>query len=216
MLLRRITISGQFLAKNGVSEMAKLCSYTFQDKEGNSYSLDLDFDDAALMENVASVTVTGKKKSAQTNEITSAEFTVALEYKEGPQITISIKGSTLGTIHLQKFGKYLDGIIYNADLVWDRLLNVLDSTGAVERLIGAIPADPVFGCLIKAGISTTVGQLLRCYRECRDAPDWKERDAPSWKETVYYVARCLGTNSARMLMTAIWRTGRCALFAGFG
>jgi hypothetical protein len=196
--------------------MVKLCSYTFQDKERNSYSLELDFDDSAIMEKAARVTVMGIMTSARTKKITPAEFTVALEFDKGPQITISIKEEVLAVIHLQQVGKYLEGVFDDVGLVWDRILDVLNATGTAERLIAAIPTDPVFGCLIKAGISTTVGQLLRCYRECRDAPDWKERDAPNWKETVYYVAHCLGTNSARMLMTAIWRTGRCALFAGFG
>ncbi|WP_152527671.1 MULTISPECIES: hypothetical protein [unclassified Afipia] len=193
--------------------MASLGSYSFRDPEGNTYSLEMDLDDAAMMEDAVSVAITGKKEYAVTKTTISVEFSVTLETSEKPKpwkIVIRHGDMVVGTIPLPEFGPPED-VAYDAlpDEAWNHLSDLVDNPNALEHAIAAIPAgDPILGCLIKAAVSTSVGQILRCYKEHRESPDWRA--------VTRKVLRCLGAHSARMLMTAIWRTGKCAVLAGFG
>lgn len=191
--------------------MASLGSYSFRDRENNTYSLELDLDDAAMMEDAVSITITGTKTFAGTKTNLSVEFSVTLETREKPwQIVIRHGDTVVGTIPLPEFGPPED-VAHGAppDEAWNHLLSLLDNPDALEHAIASIPAvDPILGCLIKAAVSTTVGQVLRCYGEHRKLADWRA--------ITRNVIRCLGAHSARILMTAIWRTGKCAALAGFG
>jgi hypothetical protein len=191
--------------------MASLGSYSFKDLDNNTYSLEMDLDDAAMMEDAVSVTITGTKTFAGSKTILSVEFSVTLETREKPwQIVIRHGDTVVGTIALPEFGPP-DDVAHDAhpDEAWNHLLRLVDNPDALEHAIASIPAvDPILGCLIKGAVSTTVGQVLRCYDQHRKLSDWRA--------ITRNVIRCLGAHSARMLMTAIWRTGRCAALAGFG
>lgn len=190
--------------------MPSLGSHSFLDGEGNKYTLKLEFDDAALMEDAVSVDITGTKEAAGSAPI-EVVFNVTLEIGKRRRIVISHGDAEIGVIELPP-----DGVISDIELpevpldqAWDRLKELLDRPELLEEIVQALPAgDPVFGCLIKAGISTSVGQVLRCYQDHRDNPDRRA--------IAFNVLHCLGAHSARMIMTAIWRTGRCAALAGFG
>lgn len=189
--------------------MASLGSHSFRDNDGNIYSLELDFDDNAITKDMVAVTIKGKKDFANGAPSISVDFTVALEIGETRRIIIRHGDLDIAMIdlptELQPDDVVAEGI---ADLAWDVFSSLVAKAEFVEEFIDRIPSgDPILGCLIKAGISTTVGQLLKCYREFRDLSEWRA--------IARGVLRCLGANSARMVATAIWRTGKCALLLGF-
>lgn len=133
--------------------MASLGSYSFRDRENNTYSLELDLDDAAMMEDAVSITITGTKTFAGTKTNLSVEFSVTLETREKPwQIVIRHGDTVVGTIPLPEFGPPED-VAHGAppDEAWNHLLSLLDNPDALEHAIASIPAvDPILGCLIKA------------------------------------------------------------------
>jgi hypothetical protein len=84
-----------------------------------------------------------------------------------------------------------------------------DSDIPVEQLIDLIPTgDPIFGCLLRSGISTAAGQGLRCYLEQR------KKDHTSKRRMIWEILRCMGHNSLRMLAKFTRKTFLCALSAG--
>lgn len=78
---------------------------------------------------------------------------------------------------------------------------------AIEAAIQRMPVpEPAFGCLIKAGMSTTVGQLIRCHNRHRRI---EQRGNRAWQ-----IVKCLGVNAPGMTIKATLRTLGCWLTLG--
>lgn len=97
---------------------------------------------------------------------------------------------------------------------WEELLGFFVPAGApldavIERAIQALPFpfDPVLGCLIKSGIASIAGQIVRCYN---GTGEFEGRLARARA-----IARCLGENVGRIFWATTRRTFNCVLRLGF-
>jgi hypothetical protein len=93
------------------------------------------------------------------------------------------------------------------ELRWD-----LSQFVSVEQVLEAIPAwaltgDPITGCMVRAGLSTVVGQLLNCKNETAQINAWRER--------LLALGRCMVRHVPDMTTTAIRRTLGCIARFGF-
>ena len=98
----------------------------------------------------------------------------------------------------------------HGDALGQAAQDLLDGAGldeAIEAAIQAMPVpEPAFGCLIKAGVSTTVGQLIRCHNRHRRIEQRRNR---AWQ-----IVTCLGVNAPGMTIRAALRTLGCWLTLG--
>ena len=79
----------------------------------------------------------------------------------------------------------------------------------LEEALQAIPVpDPVFGCMLKAGLTTTLGQTMKCYDQVKGASGGFRR--------VRRVFVCLAENGVGMIWTATSRSLRCMAMLGLG
>ena len=102
------------------------------------------------------------------------------------------------------------GDVEQGDAVDRAVRELLDGAGldeAIEAAIQRIPSPDPFICLLKAGISTTVGQLIRCNNRHKSV---EQRRSRAWK-----IVKCLGVNAPGMTIKAALRTLGCWLTLGF-
>ncbi len=78
---------------------------------------------------------------------------------------------------------------------------------AVAEIIDGMPVpDPFFGCLIKASISSIVGQVITC-NELRGNYGKGKR--------YRQILRCLGEHTKGIAFRSIYRAARCMIRFGF-
>ena len=172
-------------------------------KDDFEYELDIDFKDAAIMENKISLDVSARKRAVNETDWQEVTVNIAFNFETGHAV-VSTEGEKIGEIDLSKIDIPDHAF---AEQAWDAIANAY-SGSAIEDAIQAIPSDPVFGCLVKAGISTTVGQTMNCYNSTPQTSALSQRV----RETIL----CLGQNSNWMVLTASARTVRCMVMAGLG
>lgn len=191
--------------------MPRLTSLSFTHK-GNRYRLEFDLDDAAIMANQIAVDVTAKVTDANGREFAKT-LTVALDFDK-------LEGQVLDGDKLLK--KFDLGVLYKKLPDWDEYgpnnddavdefgEQVNDSLGdIVEEAISSIPVpDPIFGCLIKAGISATIGQAITCHGRINS-----QRIEGLIRRT-RAIAGCLIQNAGGIFTRAVWRAAKC--IATFG
>lgn len=101
--------------------------------------------------------------------------------------------------------------IEQGDAIDQAARDLLDAAGldqAIETAIQSLPVpEPAFGCVIKAGISTTVGQMIRCHNRHRMI---EQRRSRAWE-----IVKCLGINAPGMTIKAALRTLGCWLTFGY-
>jgi len=125
-----------------------LFSFTF---DGTTYSLDLDFDDAALMDNKMAVELT------------------ALRRKDGREDSVRVRVEILPWDNIGRI---------EAPGIGSIEFQLTDHGGAIEQFIQRIPVpDPILGCALKAGISALIGQAIACRREVESTGLWKKMEA---------------------------------------
>ena len=79
---------------------------------------------------------------------------------------------------------------------------------AIEKVHASfIAVDPVTGCLIRAGLSTSVGQIIKCKDETTTV-EWTA-------DRVRAIGGCLRENIPNMLLRAAFRAAACVFKAGF-
>ncbi len=93
------------------------------------------------------------------------------------------------------------------EAAWQRIVDA-QQDNRIEQLIGMIRTDPVIGCLIKAGISTSVRQTMRCYDQTGSVTGIRNR--------IRAILACLGDNLANTAITATSRALRCMIWVGLG
>ena len=77
-----------------------------------------------------------------------------------------------------------------------------------------VPAgDPIFGCLVKAGVTSTIGQSLRC-RNLHRQHDDKYRSA-SWRQKAQMITDCLWEHRKEISGRALKRALKCVARGGF-
>lgn len=77
----------------------------------------------------------------------------------------------------------------------------------IEAIIEAMPVpDPILGCALKAGISSTLGQALTCNEMV--GPDGPMR------RRLWAIARCMADHGGGLLTRTLWRGLRCMASLG--
>lgn len=181
--------------------MPKITSHRIT-KDGFEYELDIDFKDAAIMDNQVSFDISARKR--EIGEPNWQEISLNIDFEfEAMRAIITFEGREIGHVDLSKIDipEYAP-----AEQAWDVICEAY-SGSPIEKAIQAIPTDPSIGCLIKAGVSTTVGQTMECYNESYSEDD---RLYQRIKQTI----KCLGHNSISMILTASARTLRCIVMLG--
>ena len=85
----------------------------------------------------------------------------------------------------------------------------MDSSAA-ELIIQAIPVDPLLGCLLKSGVSTVIGQLIRCWRGTAEVQD----AGIQMEGRIRALADCVMGHAREMGFRFMFRAGKCVFFAG--
>lgn len=159
--------------------MPRITSFEFE-HEGSSYAIELNFDDSAMMESILKFDVIAKEKN-QGLELNARVEVLPLESK----IAIFVGD-----------GEPIELNIFNS------------SENYLEELIDKIPQtfllDPVFGCAIKAGVSSIVGRAVECAHSLEANSLWK-----NMRE--YF--RCMSSKFSDITNKTIYRTFRC-IFTG--
>lgn len=158
--------------------MARLTDVTFT-YNGSKYSLLLDFDDSAIMEDTIAFDVVAKRSGGKFEELTlSARVEIIPRDRE---IVVYAAGQEIAR---------LDGF------------NTRETD--IEELFQKLPTefmiDPVTGCAIKAGLSAIIGQAVACFRSLEANVLWAE-----FKE---YLG-CMAGNFSSISKTAMFRAFKC-------
>jgi hypothetical protein len=181
-----------------------------QSKDGNECVFDLNLNDAAFMDDNLEIEVKGKYRKSNKDKWHEEVFTLQLNTSEN-KIFVMYRDEPVGEVDLNQFGENLDDIFNNEDIDdrWERIRELISDYGeGIEAAIESIPVpDPIFGCLIRAGISTTIGQLLECYPRTRLAKSFSQKIIP--------MLQCLGVNSLVMAGRFTMRTLKCAATGGW-
>ena len=216
--------------------MPSIQHITIQGEDGFDYALALDFDDSAIMEDSFRMVVRALKfeagdRSSDRRPIATLKASVSINPFEGcAEITLGENTYSVDlasaplpppeAINLDR--PYLNSI---AEPVGD---SVRYLGHAIENLVDALPSpDPFMGCMIKGGLSASIGQAVECYTdlvkaERRDAVE-REEDRDWWERkrlpqprrpSLKRMFRCMRRNGLNILGSAAKRAGRCALTLG--
>lgn len=171
----------------------------------HEYELELGLDDAAIMQEAVRFEITARSRHRAEDHWNEHKASVDLDFEgERPVARVTIEGHDpieidLGMVDISPGASFEDA--------WEAIRDACEGS-AFEQLVMAFPADPVIGCLLKAGISTSIGQAIGCYRETEHAKGLRTR--------VRRTLSCLGENLPGMLFTATARTLKCMVMLGFG
>lgn len=184
--------------------------------EGRNYYLD--FKDKAVMDNHFEVEITAREVDQEGNE-RIVPLTLRIDL-ESMQAHVMYQKETLYTFNLAQLGDTLgkfpendatnEGFAVGEPAAY---MEEIDSgfTQIAERALGIaelIPVgEPIFGCLLKGGISATLRQAIECSRTF--TPD----DLPL-RERVGIVARCMRDNYMAVFTRSAWRAAVCFVRLG--
>lgn len=150
----------------------------------STYKLDLAFDDAAIMEKSVAF------------DVTVTRFSIEDGYAGGTEIVAKVEifpWENAGTISVAGME------IYRFDLV-DR------GDAGLERFLQSIPVpDPILGCALKAGVSSLIGQAIKCRTEMERAGFWGR---------ISEFAGCMRNHFGAIGRTALRRTFGCMISGG--
>lgn len=206
--------------------MTKFLEKTFFN--GNKeYRIELGFDDKPIMKVAAKFEIDGKVREMPEGKWAKINLVMEVQF-EINEIIIKRKDDTriLARISLDTIlpeSESFDGI--DIDIEKDDLIiseNLLDENGInisakfTEELISSIPTDPLIGCLVKGALSTVTGQILRCWQTTKKA---KKEATKKTKEVVNQqktrsMYGCMREYSVRMLVTFMYRSGKCIATLG--
>ena len=189
--------------------MADLGTKSFRDENGNIYEVNLSLNDAAVMDDNLEMIVTGSYREAGADIPLKAEFLIRLNPSEDA-LEIYFENERRAVIKLAELSGFNPDEFENLEMeeAWATITEIMEDGGdAISAMIDSIPVpDPVFGCLLRAGISTAAGQIVSCYMAFHQVANIRSRIA--------HVLRCLSVNSLVMLSKFTWRTFKCALGGG--
>ena len=192
------------------------------DDQGNEYVIGLSLNDAAITKELLEIEVSGEYRKRGSRRWLHVVFTV--QYNPAKNIIIIIyENETIGSIELREFNEgfseYLDEL--EGSKAWEEICNYVVPSktdqveevaedNSIETFIDGIPAaEPVFGCLIKAGLSTTIGQIIRCNAELNSSV--KEEEPIGRRKRIWLILRCLGVHTLSMSSKFVWRSVRCGI-----
>lgn len=171
------------------------------------YEIEIGLDDAALMDNALEFEVVARRSWRGEHPHVEVPAKVSVDLAS-MTATVRIADQEIGKIDLAAL-EIPEAL--PAEDAWNRLKAAWEYHGAepLEEALQAIPVpDPVFGCLLKAGLTTTLGQTMKCYDQVKGASGGFRR--------VRRVFVCLAENGVGMIWTATSRSLRCMAMLGFG
>jgi hypothetical protein len=188
------------------------------------YKVEFDFDDEAIMENSATFEINASFRpiSANNDEDGWTEISIKGEVNwEKREFVLSYEGQVIGKMPLDLLVPESDPLGTTLDITQEdnilgphfqetaKAINGIAKdhvSHAIEKGIHLLPTDPFLGCIIKGAASTAIGQIIRCWQ--------KNREVRPYKALARRVGSCLRDHATGMLLTFMWRTGRCVLLAG--
>jgi|GEM_PF-4342632 len=198
--------------------MPRFLEKTFIDRN-KEYKIELGFDDEAIMENIARFEIDGKVREIPDGEWAEVNLVMEVQF-ESNEIIIRRKNETriLARISLNTIlpeSESFEGVdidIENDDIIISE--NLLDENGMnisaefAEEIISSIPTDPLIGCLVKGALSSVAGQTLRCWQVTKNIEE------ESYKEKARSMYGCMREYSLRILLTFMYRSGKCIATLG--
>jgi hypothetical protein len=184
-------------------------SYHFRNpKNGDICSLELNFNAFALLDEKIEFEIKGNYYSADEN--ISKEVLFLVQYDDEQNcIKIKYNATTIARINLNdniSITNNFDDL--DAQDAFDEIYALMDDSSAIESVINDLPAvDPIFGCIIKSGLSTTIGQIIKCNKQVPKDSNFRKKLRP--------ILDCLGKNKYTMLSKFTLRTLKCMLFFGW-
>lgn len=169
--------------------MSRLTEFAFE-RNGQRYSLSLAWDDEKFAEGEIAFGITATRSSIlhpQEKRSISAAVSITLDGDERPILGLVIDGETVYSIPLRALA---------------------DEESAVAQIIDRIPpilaGDPILGCLIRSGISASVGQIILCK---------SHTEGEAWvRPRLRAVGHCLTESMPDMCAKAVYRAAKCMVF----
>jgi len=175
--------------------MKKITEFKFR-TDNQIYSLGLNWDDASFVDGKVAVNIVAERKnveSGRTEELLSADVSLGISEGE-PMLTINLKG-----LKLEKEFKIPVKDLFDGDSYIEQILEKIPSF--------LIAGDPIVGCLMRSGLSATIGQIIQCKN---DTADYK------WlKERMRAIGRCMKKSLPKMATMTVVRSVRCIMKFGF-
>lgn len=151
------------------------------------HELNISWDDESFVEGNPKIEVTASSRRGENGERISASVEIGIEDgSNGPEIVIGSHGE-----HVRV-----------------SMLDLVDGSEILELVPGWFygGGDPITGCLIRGGLSSVVGQIIRCNRENIDA-EW-------YYPRLRAIGQCLVDNIAGIGWRAAYKAARCVLAGG--
>ena len=156
------------------------------------------------MNNNISFDISAHKSISNENNWESISVTLNFEL-ENNRVVVVFQDEQIAQIDLTHINDFVE---QGMEQAWEQIQGAVDN-GALDALFMAIPAgDPVFGCLLKAGISTTIGHTISCWNTTNGLGSLSGR--------IRKTIRCLGFNLLNILNSATRRALECMMRLGFG
>jgi hypothetical protein len=179
--------------------MAHLSRISFE-RDEERYELLLDLDDGDIVDNrltfqlAARVqSVGGRDHEVQVTLVIDFERWVAtVTLPDGSEHQVNISGVD---VRISPTGEEV--VVDHEDVLGDRVSEGIG--GALVQVLDDIPLGDPLACLIKAGVSSTIGQAIAC----------REIAGPGFGGML----RCLRDHVGAIFGRTLWRTARCMLFA---
>lgn len=164
---------------------------TVQRRGDVEYELEIAWDPDAFEGNTPTIAVTARTREADSPEPRSelrAEVSLLNRDEGSPELSVYIG---------------------RQEIVGAPLADLLDESQIIDRIPGPLygAGDPITGCLLRAGLSSVVRQIIRCRNETQDHPWYRPR--------IREIGRCLRANLGRMGARTALKAGQCILQAGF-
>lgn len=136
---------------------------------------------------------------------------LAFRRNEGGKDNLAVESHISVEVDKQK-GLLLKVKIADGEVISQPLSELFEEESVIGRALETIPSfvyggDPILGCLIRAGCSATVGQIVICKDETVQVTQ-------AWDRALA-IGRCLRQNIPDMLTRAMLRAVRCIFRAGF-
>lgn len=153
-------------------------------RENVQYSLDIDWNDESFVDHGSVHFEIIATRTPDGGEPRDIKASVRLEGGKGesPDVVIDVAGY---------------------EVFRDSLANLTGENAIFDKIPGEVFAfgDPILGCLVRAGISATVSQILTC-RDNTGGQGWGG-------ERLVAIGRCLLQNGVRIGARTLWRAGKC-------
>ncbi len=154
------------------------------------YELEISWDDEAFTEEgtpTISVSASVRRGDTEPRSLT-AQLSIKKNEPDGPDVILQIEDN---------------------EIVRMPLSDLISETQIIDRIPGWLygGGDLMTGCLVRAGLSSVVGQLIRCKNATREV-EW-------YGPRIHAIGRCLKANIGGIGMRTAWRAATCVLKAGF-